>query len=131
VARADFDSDGDPDLVVSNTNGQLNAFYRNIPDGFRLRTEGTNTHAWGAKVRAKALIRGEPRWMTRWNVPTTGYASQNQLLVRFGLDDAEQVDSLVVRWPSGREELHTNLEARRYGSLLEGAADDPKEKGRR
>lgn len=132
AAWADMDADGDLDLFVANWGSadQVNRLYRNTTSettgrswiGLRLRAEGPNTHAWGAKVRAKAVIREETRWMTRWNVPTTGYASQNQLLVHFGLDDAERVDSLVVRWPSGREGLHTDLEARRYWTLREGAA---------
>lgn len=34
-------------------------------------------------------------------VPATGYASQNEPIVHFGLGNAERVAALEVGWPSG------------------------------
>ena len=83
-----------------------------------------NTFGWGAKVRVLARIGGESRWLTRWNIPTTGYGSQNDLMIHIGLDHAESVDSVVVRWPSGHEDHLGPLEARRAWELQEGGEAD-------
>ncbi len=130
TAWADFDSDGDLDIFVASwgSRDQVNRLYRNITSEttsrnwvtFRLSSASPNTHGWGAKVRAKASVRGVQRWMTRWNIPTTGYGSQNDLMVHFGLDDATSIDSLVIRWPSGHTDTHTDLPVRMTWSLIEG-----------
>ncbi|NIP58862.1 MAG: hypothetical protein GWM92_04160 [Gemmatimonadetes bacterium] len=130
AAWADYDLDGDLDLFVAawGSADQVNRLYRNATAettgrgwvAFRLRSPGPNTHGWGAKVRAKATIRGTERWMTRWNVPTTGYASQNELIVHFGLGDATELDSLIVSWPSGRSDVHADVPAGSYWVVTEG-----------
>jgi hypothetical protein len=71
-------------------------------------------------VSILATIRGRARWITRWNIPTTGYGSQNDLVLHFGLDDAEAVDSVVVRWPSSRVDQLGVLGARRTWVIEEG-----------
>jgi hypothetical protein len=135
TAWADYDRDGDLDVFVANwgSSDQVNRFYRNtardITDrswvAFRLRSATPNTHGWGAKVRAKVTLQGESRWMTRWNIPTTGYGSQNDLVVHFGLGDADSVDSLAVRWPSGRADVHTDVGVRRSWRVIEGGDLEP------
>lgn len=131
AAWADYDKDGDLDVFVANwgSSDQVNRLYRNTASettgrswiALRLRSSSPNTQGWGAKVRAHAVIDGQPRWMTRWHVPTTGYGSQNDLVVHFGLGQAETVDSLVIRWPSGRTDTHTALRARTVLTVTEGA----------
>ena len=131
AAWADIDHDGDLDLFVANwgSSDQANRLYRNTTSEttgrnwvtFNLRSSSRNTHGWGAKVKAKATIRGNRHWLTRWNIPTTGYGSQNSLLVHFGVDDATLVDSLVITWPSGHEDIHTDIPVRRVWTVFEGA----------
>jgi hypothetical protein len=112
AAWADYDGDGDLDVFVANwgSSDQVNRLYRNtIADltgrsriTLQLRSFSPNTFGWRAMVRVRARIQGESHWLTRWNIPTTGYGSQNELVVHFGLNDAESVDSVIVRWPSGQ-----------------------------
>jgi hypothetical protein len=42
--------------------------------------------------------------------------------VHFGLGEAETVDELTVRWPSGRKQTFKGLPAGRYVTLREGDA---------
>jgi hypothetical protein len=121
AAWADVDRDGDLDLFVANwgSSDQVNRLYLNTTSdrtglgwvALSLRSDSPNTHGWGAKVSAKVRIDDADRWMTRWHIPTTGYGSQNELLVHFGLGNASQIDSLIIRWPSGPVDAHEGIPA--------------------
>ena len=44
-----------------------------------------------------------------------GYKGQNEILLHFGLDSAESVDEVIVRWPDGFSRRLRNLDVnRRY-----------------
>jgi hypothetical protein len=110
VGWADYDNDGDLDLFTARNNyfGGNNCLYRNDGSGNNWLTVwcvGTvsNRSAIGARVQALATIRGTPARQTREVSAQTGGATsgQSSLLASFGLGDADVVDSLVVRWPSG------------------------------
>jgi hypothetical protein len=49
------------------------------------------------------------------------YYSQNDLRLHFGLDQAQRVDSLEIRWPSGQVDTFKNLEVNRLYIVQEGA----------
>lgn len=46
-------------------------------------------------------VRSGGRSYTRVNDGKSGYLAQSDFPLYFGLDDAEQVDRIDVRWPSG------------------------------
>jgi hypothetical protein len=50
----------------------------------------------------------------------SGYYSQNDLRLHFGLDQATVVDVVEVRWPSGQVDVFKNLEVNRLYVLREG-----------
>jgi len=56
------------------------------------------------------------------------YLSQNDLRVHFGLNTATKIDSLEIRWPSGKIETWKNLAADQFYCLLEGQGIVPPEK---
>ena len=56
------------------------------------------------------------------------YISQSDFRLHFGLGSAEKVESLEVRWPSGKVETITNLAADRFYALLEGEGVVPAER---
>ena len=56
------------------------------------------------------------------------YISQSDFRLHFGLGSAEKIESLEVRWPSGKVETFKNLAADRFYALLEGEGVVPAER---
>ena len=125
AAFADFDNDGDVDVVVNNMHDvpELYRLDRTGPGTWlilRLRGMQSNRSAIGARVRVTtgtvtqvAEVRGGG-----------SYISQNDLRVHVGLAGAARADRVVVRWPNGREETWRDVEANRIVTLTEGSARD-------
>lgn len=109
VACADFDHAGRLDLVVANQQGPL-LFYANQPDPtrhwiqFALEGRGANTDAVGAQVTVHCAGRKTLAAV----LAGSGFCSQSELALHFGLGAAANVEQAVVRWPSGREQVLTN-----------------------
>jgi hypothetical protein len=55
------------------------------------------------------------------------YLSQNDLRIHFGLGEAEKVDRVSIRWPSGRDETLQGLAADRFYVVKEGQGIVPRE----
>jgi hypothetical protein len=123
AAFADFDNDGDVDVVVNNVNDTPDLFRLDRPAGphwLSLRLVGTvsNRDAIGALARVVTKD-GEQRQEVRGG---GSYYAQNDLRLHFGLGPATAVDRVVVRWPNGLEEAWGPLPIDRLHTLKEGEA---------
>ena len=63
-------------------------------------------------ARLTAIVNGQ-RLVREMN-PLNSYRSQMPNLVHFGMADAERVERLEVRWPSGKTQVFTDLPADRH-----------------
>jgi enediyne biosynthesis protein E4 len=101
---ADFDDDGNVDLVVVDTSGPPHI----------LRNEGGTGNRW---LKVDAVAKGGKRTAIGGRVTiesgrtqfqdvigVNGYLSQGDTRVHFGLGRAEKVDLVRVRWPDGTTE---------------------------
>jgi enediyne biosynthesis protein E4 len=126
AATADFDLDGDPDLVVVNMDEPV-TLYRNDLDGGKrvsVRLVGTRSNRSGFGARLEAQI--NERTQQRWLRPLSGFKSGDEPLAHFGLKEARQIDRLTIHWPSGvRQELR-KLKADTLYTIMESG--DPIEK---
>lgn len=114
VSNGDFNRDGSLDIFAGNISNQNNDFYQNDGNAghwARIICKGmtSNRSAIGTQVRIKAVIAGGSRWQMREISAQTGYNSQNETVAHFGLGDAGAIDSLLIQWPSGIQDIHTNL----------------------
>jgi hypothetical protein len=102
AAWGDYDGDGDLDLYVAN-DGDPNHLLRNDQSGgnhwLQVKLHGTQSNRAAIGARVKLVAGGVTR--IRELSGGSGYGSQDALVAAFGLGMTQQVDSLVIRWPSG------------------------------
>jgi hypothetical protein len=120
AAFADFDNDGDIDIVVNNIHDAPDLFRLDRQDrrhwiGFSLVGTRSNRSAIGARVRL-TMSDGTQVQEVRGG---GSYYSQNDLRIHFGLGDANAIVRVEVRWPNGGEQTWTGLAVDRYHTLKE------------
>jgi enediyne biosynthesis protein E4 len=103
LANADLDNDGRVDLLLVAQNSPMVYFHNRTERAghfLTLRLEGTrsNRDAIGARV---TVISGG-RHQTAWRIGGGSYASASDPRLHFGLGSQSMVDSIEIRWPSGR-----------------------------
>jgi hypothetical protein len=122
AAFADFDNDGDIDIIVNNVHDTPDLFRldRKMEAGWiavKLIGTESNRSAIGARVR---LVTSDG--VQSQEVRGGGsYYSQNDFRLHFGLGSAQSIERLVIRWPNGRTEAWTGLTINRYHTLKEGS----------
>lgn len=122
----DFDNDGDLDVYTQlggHYPGDMarNAFYRNLKGNRNnwlqvdLKATKSNRNAIGAQVTVKC---GE--WLAYREVKgSEGFGATNPYRVHFGLGKRERIDSVEVRWPSGKVTRQSNVQANRVLTISE------------
>lgn len=111
-ATADFDHDGDLDLVANRLNQQV-AVYENKTSAARIavkiRGEVPNTQAVGTKVK---LLGGD---MPQQDVISAGgdYLSHSDRLIVFAADKPNAPYRLLIRWPDGSRSVIDSVQANR------------------
>ena len=105
AATADFDGDGDLDILVNTVADRARLFRNDGADGtraLRLRLvggAGSNRDGFGAAARV--VVGGVTQ--AAWSRSGHSYCSQSENVLTFGLGEAPRADEVTVRWPSGKE----------------------------
>ena len=103
AAYADYDKDGDLDILVTENGGPAHLFRNDMPvkRALRVHLEGRESNRDGMSTRLVAYRDGI---VSERNVKTgSSYLSVSELAITFGWQDdaAKGLDSLVVFWPGG------------------------------
>jgi len=128
LAYADFDRDGDLDLLLTTNNGPAylyrnDQFVGNHCIRFRLVGTKSNRDAIGATVRIFSSGLNQSRMVKSGS----SYLSQSELPLTFGLEKRARVERAVITWPSGRTEEFKNLAAGRSYECVEGKGISPQD----
>ena len=103
---ADYDGDGKVDAFVVNL-GSRGRLLHNVSQNknhwlsVALKGRKSNRNGIGARIE---LTAGSHTQVTE-RVAASGYLSQDEGRVHFGLGSIARVDKVVVRWPSGKEQV--------------------------
>lgn len=132
-AVGDYDNDGDLDAVVNCVNAmpQLLRCDSTLNRAWiKIRTVGTKSNRSGIGARLKVVAQtGTPVLGAKAGLPlvqidevrsSNGYFSASDLRVHFGLGDAQKVDLVEIRWPSGNIDTLTDLALNRLYVIQEG-----------
>ncbi len=118
---ADFDDDGDLDVLITNLDDAPVLLRNDWPapgHWLRLGLVGTvgNRDGFGAIVTVEA----DGRSWRRVHHAASGYLTQNDPRLHFGLGGATRVDRLEVIWPAGSRQTFEDLEVDQPYTVTEG-----------
>jgi len=121
VVAADFRNVGMQDLLLRQVGGgPLLLFENRLPPRpyLTVSLRGRTSNRQGIGARLTAVAGGQTQ--TRELFPANGFNSQSPARVHFGLGDADTVDTLTIRWPSGKVQVLKDVKAKRHIVVDEG-----------
>lgn len=106
VAFADLSNRGQLDVLVANQSARALVYRSELAPGmhwvqFRLRGTTSNRSAIGTAVELEFAGHRQMQVVAAGS----GFASQNDRRLHFGLGESGVIDRAVIRWPSGREQI--------------------------
>jgi hypothetical protein len=121
LAVADYDDDGDLEIVVSNMNDSpdlLRHSRKNPHHSVLIKTVGSRSNRDGIGARV-TVVAGN---LTQYDEVRSGgsYLSSSDLRLHFGLGAAKNIDRVEVRWPSGQVDTVRSAPADRILTIKEG-----------
>jgi hypothetical protein len=124
---ADYDNDGKMDAFVVNLGGKgtlVHNISANTGHWIGIKLVGTKSNRDGIGARVEVFT-GSKR-QTAERVAGSGYLSQDDGRLHFGLGAATTVDKLIVHWPSGREQTLEKLGVDKVLTVEEPKSGDAK-----
>ncbi len=123
LAVCDFDNDGDLDILISHLDMEATPVL--------LRNDGGNSNHWlgitligkngpASAVSAKVVLTAGGKKQVRINQTATGYLSNSDPRIHYGLGKESKIDQIDVYWTNGKNETYTSIKADRYITIREG-----------
>lgn len=132
AAYADFDQDGDLDLIINNMNMQADLYQNMSVDNglnnyLNIELEGSanNKDAFNASIEINA---GGKKYYSEYT-PYRGYMSCSQKISNFGLGSATIVDSIKVKWSDDKMTVLSGVKANQTIVVKYKAANDKAMRG--
>jgi hypothetical protein len=123
AAYADYDNDGDLDLLLTANQGPAYLLRNDTPRTthfLRVITQGTRSNRDG--IGARVRLHTERRQLTGMVRTGSSYLSQSELPLTFGLEPGKRIDHLEILWPSGTVDVFRQLQPDTTFLAREGAS---------
>lgn len=112
AAYADFDNDGDLDLVINNSNDIASLYKNNSRTlnkqnhylNIKLKGSGSNLFAIGAKATLTTTSGIQVQEM----MPSRGFQSSVDYTIHFGIPGIDSVNKVTIEWPDGSHSVVTS-----------------------
>ncbi len=127
AAYADFDLDGDLDLVMNNIDDYAHIYRNNAIEksyGNFLRVMVMNDQgspAYGARVK---LYQAGEFWQMHELSNARGYESKSEDILHFGLGPVERIDRLELIWPNGEISIQENVQANQVLKIVQAQGEE-------
>ena len=116
----DYDNNGAIDIFIVNLDSR-GMFLRNNKvnqnNWITLNLVGTTSNRDAVGARIKIISGGKIQ--TAQKKSTTGYLSQNDSRVHFGIAKNETIDKIEIKWPSGKSQVLDNVKANQILTITE------------
>lgn len=121
LATADYDNDGDVEILVSNMNDSpdlLRRARKNLNQSVLIKTVGTRNNRNGIGTKVTVTAGG----LTQYDEVRSGgsYLCSSDLRLHFGLGNAKEIERLELVWPGGTTEVLRELAPGRILTIEEG-----------
>jgi enediyne biosynthesis protein E4 len=126
LATADFDNDGDIDVLINNRGGAPQLLRNdggNANNWLTVRLIGTKSNRDGIGCSLKLISEGFTEFAQAKG--GTSYMSASDPRVHFGLGKRKTIESLEINWPSGTVDKLANVPINRIITVKEGAGIVP------
>lgn len=129
AAYADLNNDGYLDLIICHTN-EVVSIYRNNGETLngnnflKIRLNGDDKNTFG--IGAKVVLYAGDKQLHQEMIPVRGFQSSVNPELLFGLGKVDQVDSMLVSWPDGRQQSLVHVNANETITLYQSEANKVK-----
>ena len=123
----DLDNDGDLDVFTNEFNDGPMILVSNLAENrpirwIKVKLVGSKSNKDG--LGAKIVVSAGGSTFTKVHDGQSGYLSQSQYPVYFGLEEATEVDEIVIDWPSGaRQTVAGPVATNQLIEIVEPAAE--------
>jgi len=136
AAFADFDLDGDLDLVMNNMD-TVSYLYENRASDInannylRIKLNGNSNNKFGIGATVTITTGQTKQYQELFTV--RGFLSSVEPILHFGLGSVKQADRLLVNWPDGKVTIVKNVKANQtiildHSNATSGRSDPPRPK---
>lgn len=126
AAIGDYDNDGDLDILVTNWNQTADLLQNQIGNRnnwVQIQVVGRTSNRSGIGARIRIIVDGQAQYQEVH--AGGGYLSFSDLRVHFGVGQAQQIEQLEIRWPSGQVDEASDLSVNQRLVAIEGLEIKP------